>query len=210
MPIAKLRDREVQAGKDSAGGRESVLAAALESFAAQGFHGTSMRDIAARADMSISAAYYYFPSKADLLRHIMVSVTEDLIAILETARDTASDTPAARLAAIVRAYVRLHTERQTESFIGTSELRSLSADDRASVVALHDRVSDIFKTVIADGCRSGQFDCPHPAEATRAIATMCTAVAGWYRASGPHNPQTIADRYATLALRLVGSAAERR
>jgi AcrR family transcriptional regulator len=209
MPSGKataLATDDHRADREGTGGRDVVLSAALHAFATQGFHGTSMRDIAARAGMSISAAYYYFPSKADLLRHIMVRVTEDLIAVLETARATAGDAPAARLAAIVRAHVRLHTERQMESFVGNSELRSLSAKDRATVIALRDRVSAIFKEVIGDGRQRGAFDCPHPAEATLAIATMCTSVAGWYRLDGPHSPQTIADRYAALALRLVGCA----
>lgn len=203
---AALARDDRQPDREAAGGRDILLSAALNAFATQGFHGTSMRDIATRAGMSISATYYYFPSKADLLRHIMVSVTEDLIADLEAARDAAGDSPAARLAAIVRAHVRLHTERQMESFVGNSELRSLSARDRATVVGLRDRVSTIFKDVVADGRQRGVFDCPHPAEATIAVVTMCTSVAGWYRLDGQHSPQTIADRYAALALRLVGCA----
>jgi AcrR family transcriptional regulator len=189
---------------EDAGGRRVVLMAALEAFAEQGFHGTSMRDIAARAGMSVSAAYYYFPYKAALLQRIMVDVTRDLIAALETARAAADRQPGAQLAAIVRAHVLLHTERQMESFVGNTELRSLSARDRAAVIGLRDQVSAIFKQVIADGCDRGQFDCPHPAEAVLAITTMCTAVAGWYRAGGRLAPQAIADRYAALALRLVG------
>lgn len=186
-------------------GAEAMLRVALSLFVEQGYHGTSMRDIAARAGVSVSAAYHYFPSKADMLRTIMVRVTEDLIADLETARDGAGPDPAARLAALARTHVLLHTRRQDESFIGNSELRSLAPADRRKVVALRDRVGQVFKEVVAEGCRRGVFGQPYSAETVRAILTMCTAVAGWYRANGPDRPEVVAERYAELALRLVGA-----
>lgn len=185
-------------------GRDAVLGAALACFMANGFHGTSMRDIAAKAGTSISTTYYYFASKAALLRAIMVGVIEDLIAALERALAEAGNDPAAQLAALVRTHVRLHTERQDESFIGNSELRSLTAKDRTEILALRDRIGVLFKQTIARGLKTGQFHCTHPAEANLAILTMCTAVAGWYRAGGPTPATAIADRYAQLALRMVG------
>ncbi len=194
----------------SPAGHETLLQAALDAFVEHGYHGTSMRDIAARAGMSVSASYYYFPSKRHLLVQIMGRVTRDVIAALEKARDDAGKDPADRLAAIVRAHVLLHTERQAEAFIGSSELRSLAPADRIVAVSLRDRVTAIFKQVIGDGLRRGVFQCAHRAEATLAITTMCTAVAGWYRAGGPESPQTIADRYATLSLRMLGCDAPAR
>jgi len=188
----------------TAAGRERVLQAALDAFFEQGFHGTSMRTIADRAGTAISHAYYYFPSKADLLRTLMVGVTEDLLAALEAARVEAGSDPAARLAAIVRAHVRLHTERQAEAFVGNTELRSLTARDRVDVVALRDRVTAIFKATVDEGLRCRVFRCAHRDEAVLAIVTMCTAVAGWYRADGPLAPEAVADRYADLSLSLVG------
>lgn len=196
--------RDEAAAEPSPAGQETLLQAALDAFVEHGFHGTSMRDIAARAGMSVSASYYYFPSKRHLLMRIMTRVTEDLIGLLERARDGAGKDPTARLAAIVRTHVLLHTQRQAEAFIGSSELRSLAAADRTIAVALRDRVAAIFKDTIGDGLRRGVFHCVHRAEATLAITTMCTAVASWYRADGPHSPHAIADRYATLSLRMLG------
>jgi AcrR family transcriptional regulator len=188
---------------DAEGG-EALLRVALSLFVEQGYHGASMRDIATRAGVSVSAAYHYFPSKADMLRTIMIRVTEDLIADLAAARDGAGPDPAAQLAAVARAHVLLHTRRQDESFIGNSELRSLAPADRRKVVALRDRVGQVFKDIVAEGCRRGVFQQPDSAETVRAILTMCTAVAGWYRANGPDEPEIVAGRYAALALRLVG------
>ncbi len=47
--------------------RNRILSAALNLFRERGFDETSMRDIAAAADVAIGAAYYYFDSKEALV-----------------------------------------------------------------------------------------------------------------------------------------------
>jgi AcrR family transcriptional regulator len=48
--------------------RRHILACALELFREQGFEATTMQDIAARADVVKSAAYYYFPGKEAIIQ----------------------------------------------------------------------------------------------------------------------------------------------
>jgi TetR/AcrR family transcriptional regulator, repressor for uid operon len=50
--------------------RDRILAAALRCFAAKGFHGTSMQEVCAQADMSPGALYRYFPSKDAIIAAI--------------------------------------------------------------------------------------------------------------------------------------------
>lgn len=192
---------------EASASQEAVLLVALKCFVEQGFHGTSMRDIAGAAGSSIAAIYYHFPSKAALLRAIMTRVTEDLLAVLQQARAGLGRKGDAGelLAALVRAYVRFHTERREEAFVGNSELRSLEADDLRHVIALRDKVSAQFNDAIALGLKQGVFACQYPREAGLAVMTMCTAVASWYRPGGPATPEQIADRYAALALAMVGA-----
>lgn len=205
-PAKPVRSR----AESAAASQEAVLHVALNCFVEQGFHGTSMRDIAGRAGTSIAAIYYHFPSKALLLRSIITRVTEDLLVLLSAARaQAAAEAPgdaSVLLAALVRAHVRFHTERQAEAFVGNSELRSLEPENLVPVVALRDRVSAEFKLAVDAGIRSGAFACTHRSEAVLAITTMCTAVANWYRAGGPATSEQIADRYAALALAMLGAA----
>lgn len=201
------RPRRLAANDDEAraiSAEAALLDAALACFVAQGYHGTTMRDIAARAGLAVSASYYYFPSKLDLLRRIITRVTEDLEGVLSEAERAAAGDPAARLAALVRAHVLFHTHRRAESFIGNSELRALPPADRAEMVALRDRIAGHFKRALEVGIRTRAFTVVDPAATVLAIVTMCTAVATWYRDDGPNSPEQIADRYAELALRMVG------
>ncbi|MCI0395275.1 MAG: TetR/AcrR family transcriptional regulator [Chloroflexi bacterium] len=46
--------------------RAGLIEAAFELFAGQGFHGTSMRQIAERAGLTVGSIYNHFPSKDDI------------------------------------------------------------------------------------------------------------------------------------------------
>jgi len=48
--------------------RNQIFAAALELFREQGFDATTMQQVAARAEVAKSAAYYYFPSKEAIIQ----------------------------------------------------------------------------------------------------------------------------------------------
>ncbi len=191
------------------GGLEAAITqAALDLFVARGFHGTSARDIADRAGTSVSHLYYYYPSKGHVLTSLILGIVGDLLAALEPVAAPSGASPPERLRGIVEAHVLFHLRRRGEAFIGRSELRSLRDEDRSAVIAQYDRVTAIFRAAIRDGIAAGTFACPYPSEATSALVTMCYGVANWYRPDGALGPQQIAERYAALALQMVGCTAE--
>lgn len=207
MPAQPTTTVAARARREPIEGVEArLLEAALAAFAEKGFHGTTMRDIAERAEASVSHAYYYFPGKRAILFRLVHDITAELADRLEAAGRKPAEDPAAWLARLVRVHVRLHAERPQASFVGNSELRSLAASELAEVMRGRDRVSAAFKAAIAAGVAEGRFDCPAPEQATLAIVGMATAVATWFRADGPLSPDAVADRYAALALRMVGAA----
>jgi len=66
---AKLRRRE---GKDAR--PQQIVAAAFEEFAAKGFAGTRLEDVAARAKVSKGLPYLYFKTKVELFKAVVRSV----------------------------------------------------------------------------------------------------------------------------------------
>ena len=62
-----------QAGsrRNAPGTRRSILAAARDLFASQGYAGTSIADIAGRLGTSKAALYYHFQSKAEILQALL-------------------------------------------------------------------------------------------------------------------------------------------
>jgi AcrR family transcriptional regulator len=66
MP-ARARSRRARTTTRGEDTRARIHAAALALFRKKGFDATTMRDVAAAADVALGAAYYYFPSKEALV-----------------------------------------------------------------------------------------------------------------------------------------------
>lgn len=64
---------------------ERIRAAALEHFVADGFNGTSMRDIASGVGVTAAALYYHYPGKEALLAAVTGPYLEDLETLLDKA-----------------------------------------------------------------------------------------------------------------------------
>jgi AcrR family transcriptional regulator len=65
----------VRAGRLAARDRRTqILAAAMEVFSEQGFHGTRTRELAARAGVSEALVFSHFPTKEALIRAILEEV----------------------------------------------------------------------------------------------------------------------------------------
>lgn len=185
------------------GGKSVVLRAAIANFTERGYHGTSMRDIARDAEVTVASIYHHYPSKQEILAEIMTTTMIDVIAATRSALVEAGSSPSAQLAAVVTAWVEFHTNRQAEAQIGATELRSLEDPGRKIVVMLRDEQEALFRDIIERGAASGAFRTAHPREATRAIMNMGRSVASWYRADGGVGPTEMAGRYAALALATV-------
>src|SRR5436309_13301933 len=71
--------------------RERILQAALEMFHDRGFDSTTMREIAAQAEVATGAAYYYFDSKDAIVLAFYVQARRDMEPRLEKALSDSRD-----------------------------------------------------------------------------------------------------------------------
>ncbi|WP_375000637.1 TetR/AcrR family transcriptional regulator [Aeromicrobium sp. CTD01-1L150] len=191
------------------GGRDVVLTAAIDHFQRLGYHGTSMRDIARGANITVASIYHHFPSKQVILQDIMARVLSDVISMTRSALMSAGSSPSEQLSAVMKAWILFHTTRRAEALIGASEIRSLDAQGHRLVVALRDEQERMFRDVIERGVAEGEFDTPYPREASRAIINMGYSVASWYRTGGELSPEQLAERYAVLALGTVAAPVDK-
>lgn len=74
-----------------ANAREEILAAASDQLLHKGYHGLAMRDVAAQCGMAAGTVYNYFPSKLDLVSHILLNDWNRSLAALDEALRTAPD-----------------------------------------------------------------------------------------------------------------------
>jgi AcrR family transcriptional regulator len=176
--------------------------AAIDAFADKGFHATSTRDIAARANMSPAGVYVHFASKQDLLFHLCRRGHVLALEIVASARESAN-TPPTQLVAIVSAFARWHAEQFRLARIVHYEYPRLTAEHRAVVHDLRRQIDAVVKDVLQAGVASGDFDVPDLAVTTRALQSLTVDVARWYHPAIRRSPEAIGAEYGDLALRLV-------
>ncbi|RLL47843.1 TetR/AcrR family transcriptional regulator [Oceanobacillus piezotolerans] len=82
--------------------KQKVMKAASSLFFLKGFHGTSVRDIAQKANMNVSSINYYFKSKQGLLEYTVTAYYEAYLKALEkTLNETETLAPIERLHALI-------------------------------------------------------------------------------------------------------------
>ena len=180
------------------------LAAALAAFAEHGYHGTSVRDIAARAGLSVPGLYHHYPSKQSLLKGLLERTMSDLLERSEAALAEAGPAPLEQFDAVVESLLRFHMYRRARAFVGSTEIRSLEPHFRLEYIALRDRQQLMVDNIVEAGVAAGVFDCPNPKDAARAVATMCVGVSTWYRPHGELGPDELVSRYLLIARQMVG------
>jgi AcrR family transcriptional regulator/DNA-binding XRE family transcriptional regulator len=181
---------------------DTVLTAALQEFLVAGYHGTSVRTIAARCGMSVPGLYHHHVSKHALLEALLDHTMEDLLWRSEAARDEGRN-PVERFALVIESLALFHTHRRELGFLGSSEMRSLEPAARQRIAALRTRQQRMVDNDVHAAVALGRFDTPRPNEAARAVVTLCTALPQWFDPSGPVTPEEIAARYVDYALDLM-------
>lgn len=187
-------------------GRAAFLDAATHCMNDRGYHGTSIRDIAAVTGTTTAAIYYHFASKQEILVALMDRALSTAFESTLEAVSTAADNPVDRLAAAMHAWALFHAEHREEATIGATELRSLEPENRARVVEQRDRQESLFRELIEQGRDAGHFSVSEAHLAARALIAMGNSVATWYRPDGPLTPTEVADEYVHLSLGLVRTA----
>ncbi|MFD6397764.1 TetR family transcriptional regulator [Nocardia sp. NPDC060249] len=182
---------------------DPVLAAAIDSFVETGYHGATMRSIAARVGMSVPGVYHHYRDKQDLLVRALDLTMDELHRRVRAARLDGTN-GRERVTRVVEALALFHTHRRELAFIGASEMRSLNPADRDRITASRNEIQYLLDADIDTALTEANRSTDHARDAGRAIATMCTALPQWFRLDGPSSPEQIAAAYADFALGLLG------
>jgi AcrR family transcriptional regulator len=179
--------------------REAILSSAVELFGRRGYHATSMRALAAEAQVQPAAIYHWYVSKEAILVQLqddfMQQLTERVVGAMAR-----HDRPALRLAAAVREHVVFHGIHRLAAFVTDSEIRALTEAPRRALIAKRDDYQAMFSALIRDGIRDGSLRSSDAQVATYAILLQCTGVALWFDPAGPLKLEQVAELHVELVL----------
>ena len=171
--------------------------AALKCFARSGFHGTSIRQIAAEAGLSVPGIYHHYPSKDAILVALCDQAMHDLLAASYSAVRT-GNTTLERFECLIGYLVQFHAEYGDMAFVTYSEIRSLPEEARERHLQQRREEQAIITDIVERGVEEGIFTTRHPREAARAITTLCLGISQWYRTEGPMPVTELVEIYLDL------------
>jgi AcrR family transcriptional regulator len=160
--------------------RQLVLDAAAALFAERGYHGTSIRDIAARASMTPAAIYSHFASKSELL----VAVYEEGVGRIAAAVDAALEKHSGpgRLRAACEAHLETLLDGGDYAQVVVRVWPKDVPEAASRLTTLRDGYEARFRRLIPDKhCRL-------------LLLGAMNSAPGWYR-PGVETPRVIARRF---------------
>lgn len=179
--------------------QQDVFAAAARLFAEQGFHGTSMNDLAEESGITVGGLYHYFGNKDELLYLIVRGLIEPLTAELE-AIAAGPGSAEERFRAAVRSWVG-HVERHPDQMrVFIQERNAGDPVDRQNMRSLRkafeEVIDGLLRAVEAEHGRAF----PDRGLVLHALLGMVNWTAQWLDPGGRLGSGSIADGYCALVL----------
>lgn len=184
-----------------------VLTSAVGVFHDTGYHGATMRLIAAGADISVAGIYHHYPSKRQLLLELTSRGRDDLRWRLDAAATDGRNTAEA-FGNMVEALVLFREERRSLAFVMVTESSRAEPLAESAPEPEHSTIRDLFDNAAALGIQTGEFSTAEPQVAVTAILTMCLTPSTWIESTHAPTPAELARTYARLSLTMLGNRNE--
>lgn len=179
--------------------RAQIVGAAIELFGRQGYHVTTMREVAQRAGVSTGLIYQYVQDKEDVLFLALVDVLQSYERELPAALVGLTD-PLARLDAAVRAYCRVIDRRLDATVLAYRETHSLRRERRDLVKQMELRTNALIAACVEDGVRAGVLATVDVELLTWQLVMLCHA---WALKAWHFRGRTTVDEYVDRGLALM-------
>lgn len=180
-----------------------ITAASIELFAEQGYHGTSIRDIASRAGVSTAVIYHHRRSKLEILLDLMERGQRLLDLVTDRVVEGVDD-PLEQLVQVMHAHVLVSAVNQRTSLVIDTEVSRLPEADRGSVVAARDAYERRLGRLLVAAADTGAIQVANPALARIALLQLLSSVAVWYSPDGELELGEVARELLRLALGMLG------
>ncbi len=187
---------------DQSVSRDEIIAAAADVLHENGYDATTMKDIAARVNLTAASLYHHFKSKDHLLLAVLEKGLELAIAQIEPVACSAAG-HAAKLRQMIAIHVGAMTSNPAVGAAMVFEIRSLMQNGtrahtgdfqerRQRFFARRDYFETLFKRVVQQGIRDGEFRAVDAAIFTKAMLGAHNWVGVWYKPAGRLDGQGIA------------------
>jgi AcrR family transcriptional regulator len=174
--------------------RDAILRVAVGMFLSEGYHRTTLNEIARRLNITKPALYNYFGSKEEILVECYRLAHEMFEASLAK-RDVNNGNGIDRLRATIRAYALIMMQTFGMCLVRVDD-RDLSREAREEVRTAKRRYDDAVRACLTQGIADGSISPRDAKLAGMIVAGALNAIGLWYRPEGEASPEEIADEFA--------------
>lgn len=186
--------------------KQRLATHAARLFAEQGYHGTSVSDLAAALGIHKSSVYAHIDTKEDLLAEIALAGAAAFHAALDGLSNKAA--PGDRLRDALRAHLEVVKQQLDVATIWLQEWRFLTGDGREEFLrqrhAYESRISNLIQEAVAAGELRQDLDVRY---AMLLFFSMANWTYTWFDADT--NVEAVAEQYWDLLLNGIGQPGQR-
>ncbi|NMI00194.1 TetR/AcrR family transcriptional regulator [Pseudonocardia acidicola] len=189
--VARRRDRKVA----------DILSAAADVLSERGFHGMSLDEVADRLDLTKASLYHYFPSREELVSACLETLATTANERLRQTAGAVSGTAAERLGMLIRAQLDMVVREYPQMarlFLQPLDWPELYRQRSRALRVEHD---EIFRSVVREGIRSGEFNVDEDVAMHNLYGAM-NNVPVWFRGRRKKDVDDMAAKVADNLLRL--------
>ena len=187
--------------------RSRVLEAAVDLFADQGYDGTSVAQVIAKAGVAKGGFYHHFASKEQLLYEVYGDLIGEQLRRMDAIL-ARREPPAVTLRALIVDLVETTAASARPALVFWRELSRLGDERTAEYRRARRRYHDAVRRLIRDGQAAGQFAAVASADTvTFTIFGYVNELPLWFRPSGRQRPTQLGHELADLILAALGAAA---
>jgi len=138
--------------------KEQIIKIAIELFAEKGYEGTSIRDIASKAEVNVAMISYYFGSKEKLFESMIEKYAAYIREQLEEITKDSNRSDWEKMDAIIEHYVnRFLTKHKYHRVIHQELLLEQRGNIHETIIKGFSKNRDLIKGVLESGMMNNQF-----------------------------------------------------
>ncbi len=168
-----------QRGSHRAGTFSAIKAAGVRLIYEHGYEAMTLRMLARNVGLESGSLYYHIKDKQDFLFRLLKEIIEGNLAMMDEKLRGIED-PEDRMRAFIGFFITNQWEKKQESFIVSSEVRSLTAENYQAITALSRAYRDRVEEIIRKGVAAGKFRVRNVSVAAIAICDILGGPARWY------------------------------
>ncbi len=190
--------------------RDRILDAALDVFAARGYHEASVEEIAARAETSKGGLYFHFPGKQALFLALLEWAHRELRRRVDTAVASAND-PLARADAALQAVLRAFGRHRRLARIFLVDAPGAGPEFHERVLRIQEEFIELVRELLEAAKQRGEIEKDvETAVAARAwFGAVHSVLHGWLLARSPRSLDLAYEALRPLIYRSLGAAPPR-